>query len=208
MKNKYLYSCMMALVLLAGCIKEEGELLTIVRTDVVDDGSPVDPDTIVTEGGGYMEAKARKDIVVDNAFTTILDAESQIEDLNVYTEFSSAFSDINPERNKIKEVGYVYAVKENLKGSSLKLSNKACASASAEFTDQGDSIVFGCRIEHLEFNKTYCVRSYAICEVPGDADSILYNNNILEYSTVQTIGLVLADINSGASCRWNQTSSG
>lgn len=181
MKKKYLLSCVVLLVLLAGCIKEEGELLTIVRTDVVDEKG--NTNTVVTDGGGYMEAKARMDVVVDNSFETILNAESQIEDLNVYSVFSSSFSEINKDRNIIKEVGYVYALKENMQGV-LKIGDKNCKRIAAEYQEQGDSVFFSQRVDKLEFNKTYCVRSYAICEVQGDADSVLYNNNVLEYSTV------------------------
>ena len=182
MKNKYLYSCIVALVLLAGCIKDEGELLTIVRTDVVDE-KDADANTSVTSEGGYMEAKARKDMVAENSFTTIINANNQIEELDCYTDFSSSFSAINDERNKIKQVGYVYALKEELSGN-LVLNGKNCKSVSADFQEQGDSVTFSRRIDKLMFNKTYCVRSYAICETPGKTDSVIYNNNILEYSTV------------------------
>lgn len=184
MKNKYLYSCIVVLLFLASCAKDEGvEPLTIVRTDVVDD-KEADANTIVTRDGGYMEAKARKDMVVANSFEIKTNNENQIENLNVYTVFSSSFSAINNARNRIKQVGYVYASKEALNGKLLARNEKNCQSIAAEFEEAGDSVVFSKRVEGLEFNKTYCVRSYAVCEVPGKCDSVIYNNNILEYSTV------------------------
>ena len=76
MKSKILFTCVVALALLSGCIKDEGEDLLIMRQNVCDS-------TVVTGAGGYMEGVATKDSIVKNSFETII-TDNQIQKLNCY----------------------------------------------------------------------------------------------------------------------------
>ncbi|MBO7439940.1 MAG: hypothetical protein J6U21_09720 [Bacteroidales bacterium] len=175
MKSKYLFTSVVALALLSGCIKEEGDDLLIMRKNVCDS-------TVVTSAGGYMDGIATKDSIVKNSFETII-ADNQIQQLNCYTKLHSEFLDLNTVRNGIKEVGYVYSHtnkypvitdKQNCKVVSVK---KDVSSTEADVTFEGI-------LQQLDFNSTYYVRSYAICKGDGKSDSVIYNGRPLEYKTV------------------------
>ncbi|MBR4326496.1 MAG: hypothetical protein IKP73_13320 [Bacteroidales bacterium] len=175
MKSKFLFTCVVALALLSGCIKEEGDDLLIMRQNVGET-------TVVTGAGGYMEGIASKDSIVRNSFETRISG-SQIEELNCYTRLYSEFQELNTSRNGILEVGYVYSHtnkmpvitdKENCKVLAVK---KDVSPTDADVTFEGT-------IEQLDFNSTYYVRSYAICKGDGKSDSVIYNGRPLEYKTV------------------------
>ena len=175
MKSKFLFTCVVALALLSGCIKEEGDDLLIMRQNVGET-------TVVTGAGGYMEGIASKDSIVRNSFDTRMSG-SQIEELNCYTRLYSEFQELNTSRNGILEVGYVYSHtnkmpvitdKENCKVLAVK---KDVSPTDADVTFEGT-------IENLDFNSTYYVRSYAKCQGDGKSDSVIYNQNVLEYKTV------------------------
>ena len=175
MKSKFLFTCVVALALLSGCIKEEGDDLLIMRQNVGET-------TVVTGAGGYMEGIASKDSIVRNSFDTRISG-SQIEELNCYTRLYSEFQELNTSRNGILEVGYVYSHtnkmpvitdKENCKVLAVK---KDVSPTEADVTFEGT-------IEQLDFNSTYYVRSYAKCQGDGKSDSVIYNQNVLEYKTV------------------------
>ncbi len=175
MKSKFLFTCVVALALLSGCIKEEGDDLLIMRQNVGET-------TVVTGAGGYMEGIASKDSIVRNSFETRISG-SQIEELNCYTRLYSEFQELNTSRNGILEVGYVYSHtnkmpvitdKENCKVLAVK---KDVSPTEADVTFEGT-------IEQLDFNSTYYVRSYAKCQGDGKSDSVIYNQNVLEYKTV------------------------
>ena len=181
MKTKYLNLCMLALVLATGCIKEEGDELTIVRPDVVNDKKN-DRYTVVTADGGYMEGKSTMDSIIVNSF----EVESIIEETEpCFTTLSSKFFDINNDRNEIVSVGYVYGLKSELGNTLPTVDDEKCKKVTAEFTKNGDTIVFGQTLNNLKFNSAYYVRSYAICKGNGGkSDSIIYNGHVKEYSTV------------------------
>jgi len=175
MKSKYLFTGVVALALLSGCIKEEGDEFLVKRTEVCDS-------TVVTGAGGYMEGIATKDSIVENSFEAPI-TDGQIKDLNCYTILHSEFQNLNTDRNGIMEVGYVYSHsnklpvindKENCK---VVVVNKNVSPSDAKVTFDGI-------LEGLDFNSTYYVRSYAVCKGDGKSDSVIYNGRTLEYNTV------------------------
>ncbi|MBQ4408741.1 MAG: hypothetical protein II852_17220 [Bacteroidales bacterium] len=175
MKSKYLFTSVVALALLSGCIKEEGDDLLIMRKNVCDS-------TVVTSAGGYMDGIATKDSIVKNSFETII-ADNQIQQLNCYTKLHSEFLDLNTARNGIKEVGYVYSHTNKFPEISDKQNCKVVAVQKDVQTSE-TSVAFDGTIQQLDFNSTYYVRSYAICKGDGKSDSVIYNGRPLEYKTV------------------------
>ena len=175
MKSKILFTCVVALALLSGCIKDEGEDLLIMRQNVCDS-------TVVTGAGGYMEGVATKDSIVKNSFETII-TDNQIQKLNCYTRLHSVFKDINTERNGIKEVGYVYSHTKNMPVITDKENCKVLA-VRKDVSPTETEVTFDGTIDQLDFNSTYYVRSYAICKGNGKADSVIYNSRPIEYKTV------------------------
>ena len=175
MKSKFLFTCVVALALLSGCIKEEGDDLLIMRKEVCDS-------TVVTAAGGYMEGIATKDSIVRNSFETII-TDNQIEKLNCYTKLHSEFQDLNTTRNGIKEVGYVYSHTNKMPVISDKQNCKVVSVRKDVSTSDAD-VTFEGTLNELDFNSTYYVRSYAICKGDGKADSVIYNGRALEYKTV------------------------
>ena len=187
MKNKNLFTCIVALALLSGCIKDEGDIMTIVRPDVVvgdKDTKNTDLTTVVTEEGGYMEAMSPKDSIVKNSFETTIN-DYQIENLNCYTILHSEFKNINTTRNGIKEVGFVYSRSNKVPVITDK-QNCVVLSVKKDVSSSDQDVEFEGKIEGLDFNSTYFVRSYAICEGDGKgkSDSVIYNSRPLEYKTV------------------------
>ncbi len=175
MKSKYLFTSVVALALLSGCIKEEGDDLLIMRKNVCDS-------TVVTAAGGYMDGIATKDSIVKNSFETII-ADNQIQQLNCYTKLHSEFLDLNTARNGIKEVGYVYSHTNKFPEISDKQNCKVVAVQKDVQTSE-TSVSFDGTIQQLDFNSTYYVRSYAKCKGDGKSDSVIYNGRPLEYKTV------------------------
>lgn len=175
MKSKILFTLVVALALLAGCIKDEGDYLLTVRTEVNDS-------TVVTAAGGYMEGVSTKDSIVENYFRVAL-TDEQIQQLNCYTVLRSEFKDLNVERNGIKEVGYVYSRtnKNPVIGDKEKCK---VLSVKKDVSSTEPNVTFSGTIEHLDFNSTYYVRSYAICKGDGKSDSVIYNSRPLVYQTV------------------------
>ncbi len=182
MKTKYLYPCIVLLVLASGCIKDEGEELTIVRKDVVDDAD-AELNTIVTGSDGYMEGMATKDQIVTNSFTTEVD-NNQITKLNCYTELQSKFTELNTQRNGIVSVGYVYSHENH----NPVIGDSRCTrlDVSAQVSPTDAEVQFNGTLKGLDPNSTYYVRSFAVCNGNGDIkkDSIIYNSRVLEYKTV------------------------
>ncbi|MBO4771166.1 MAG: hypothetical protein J5595_01365 [Bacteroidales bacterium] len=181
MKSKFLFSCVVALAFLSGCIKEEGEELLVERTNV-------NEFTIVTKDNGFMEGEAVQDKIVDNYFTP--DDENNNP---CYTVLHSDFKNFSSTRNEVKEYGYVYSltnpaptvggedcsVLQVAKGDGVTpISSKD--SAGTKYLDYS----FDGKLTDLQFNCTYYVRSYAVCKGVGKADSVVYNSKPLEYKTV------------------------
>ena len=176
MKSKILFTLVVALALLAGCIKDgEGDYLLTVRTEVNDS-------TVVTSEGGYMEGISTKDSIIKNSFETIL-TDNQIQKLNCYTILHSEFRDLNTTRNGIKEVGYVYSRTNKMPVIGDKENCKALA-VKKDVSPTEPNVIFDGTIEQLDFNSTYYVRSYAICKGDGKSDSVIYNSRPLVYQTV------------------------
>lgn len=176
MKSKYLFTGVVALALLSGCIKEEGDEFLVKRTEVCDS-------TVVTGAGGYMEGIATKDSIVENSFEAPI-TDGQIKNLNCYTKLHSEFQNLNTARNGIMEVGYVYSqtnklpvINDEKKECKVLVVNKDVSPSDANVTFDGI-------LEQLDFNSTYYVRSYAICKGDGKSDSVIYNGRTLEYKTV------------------------
>lgn len=181
MKSKFLFTCVVALSLLSGCIKEEGEELLIVRKNV-------NEFTVVTKDCGFMEGEAVEDKIVDNYFTP--DDENNNP---CYTVLHSDFKNFSATRNEVKEYGYVYSltnptptvgdkdcsVLQVAKGEGVQPVNSK-DSAGTRYLDYS----FDGTLRDLQFNCTYYVRSYAVCKGVGKADSVVYNNKPLEYKTV------------------------
>ena len=176
MKTKYLYSCVVALALLAGCIKDEGEILTVVRTNVTDS-------TVITAEDGYMQGVARMDMVTENYFDKVVNSQNQIEELNCYTRLQSEFTGLDAARNgKIKSVGYVYSHENKTPVISDK---QRCNTYYVPgVTPSEPSVSFSGLLTKLDPNSTYYVRSFAVCEGDGKNDSVIYNSRVLEYKTV------------------------
>ncbi|MBR4325185.1 MAG: hypothetical protein IKP73_06635 [Bacteroidales bacterium] len=178
MKTKYLYSCMLlSLVLASGCIKDEGELLTIVRTDV-------DTSTVITEHRGYMKGVAERDEITTNFFDKVLNGSNQIEELNCYTGLKTNFKSLDAARNggNVVRAGYVYSHTNKLPVIS---DTKDCKTTYVSNPNgSGAEVSFEGTLTKLDPNSTYFVRSFVVCEGDGKSDSVIYNNHVLEYKTV------------------------
>ena len=177
MKNKTLFTLVVALALLASCIKDEGYELLATRNEVNDS-------TVVTAEGGYMEGISKMDTILRNSFETILSG-SQIQQLNCYTTLHSEFKALNTTRNGIREVGYVYSHTNKTPVITDKQNCKVFT-VSKDVSPTETEVSFDGTINGLDFNSTYYVRSYAICNGDGHGknDSVIYSSRPLEYKTV------------------------
>lgn len=176
MKNKVLFALLTGFALLAGCIKNEGEDLLTRRTDVTDS-------TIVTEQGGYMVGVAAKDVVTENDFEKDFNGITQIEELNCYTELRTEFKGLDATRNgNVTRAGYVYSRKNRVP---VITDKKDCQVVYAQNPAvSGTEASFSSKLNKLEPNSTYYVRSFVVCEGDGKRDSVIYNSNILSNQTV------------------------
>jgi len=192
MKSKYLFTSVVALALLSGCIKEEGDDMMIIRS-VVDDKS-AEKITIVTAEDGYMEGLATQDSDIVNSYEPPENVSNEIR-VNCYVTMHSEFSEFT-NRNKIKHVGYVYSHDPNpaigKEGCKFSMFTGSTPKYPKGYVSSGSSVsehdaVFDLTLEWLDLNSTYFVRSFATYEAEDEAknkDSVVYNNRVVEVKTV------------------------
>ena len=178
MKTSYLIPCLMAIAFITGCIKEEGEELTIIRR--------VGDSTMLSNEGGYFYGEAQKDKCIGNYDTIVISTSGvkKVQKVDCYMEIESKFYDLSPSyynanaaKDTIIKCGFVYSRKNQ----------KPIVGADdcyAEYVDNfkldgNDTLKFSKELHNLDFNAKYFIRSFVI----NQKKDTCYNAQVLDTTT-------------------------